>query len=157
MKKRYLILISLTTMLLGTAIHGVVRYQRMHRPFIERIVGRMSRDLDLTDAQRAQIKAIMESERSSVAPLLNEAARNRQAIRESTAGGRFDETQVRNLASRQAQSMTEMIVSRERVKARIYNEVLTPEQRAKADQLFAGVDGFRFGFPRRDAIVPFVP
>jgi len=156
MKKRYLILISLTTMILGTAIHGVVSY-RMHRPFIERIVGRMSRDLDLTDAQRAQVKAIVESERSSVAPLLNEAARNRQALRESTATGKFDETEVRNLASRQAKSMTEMIVARERVKARIYNEVLTPEQRAKADQLFAGLDGFRFGWHRRDAIFSVVP
>jgi Spy/CpxP family protein refolding chaperone len=156
MKRRYLILISLTTMILGTAFHGVVRY-RMHRPFVERVVGRMSRDLDLSDAQRAQVKAILESERASVAPLLNDAARNRQELRESTAGGKFDETQVRTLASRQAESMTEMIVARERVKARIYNEVLTPEQRAKADQLFARLDGFRFGFHRREALGPFVP
>jgi Spy/CpxP family protein refolding chaperone len=156
MQKRYLILISLTTLILGTAVHGVVRY-RTQRPFIERTLGRMSRDLDLTDAQRAQVKAILETERASVAPLLTDAARNRQALRESTAGGKFDETQVRSLAASQAKSMTEMIVARERARARIYNEVLSPEQRAKADQMFPGVDGFRFGLYRRNAFVPIVP
>ena len=135
MKKRYLILISLATMILGTTVYAVVRHQRANRPIIDRIVSRMTRHLELTDAQQTQVKSILEAERSKVAPLFAEAAKNRQQLHESTAGGKFDEAQVRTLAAQQAQTMTEMIVEKERVKARIYNEVLTAEQRTKADQL----------------------
>src|ERR1700730_9979135 len=133
MKKRYLIMISLATMVLGTTVFAVVRHGRANRPIIDRIVSRITRQLDLTDDQQTQVKSILEAERSKVAPLLAEAAKNRQQLHESTASGKFDEAQVRSLATRQAQTMTEMIVEKERVKTRIYNEVLTAEQRTKAD------------------------
>jgi Spy/CpxP family protein refolding chaperone len=135
MKKRYLIMISLATMVLGTTVYSVVRHRRVHRPFIDRIVSRMTRHLDLTGAQQAQVKSILEAERGKVTPLLAEAGRTRTQLREVTASGKFDEAQVRLLAAQQAQAMTEMIVAKERVKARIYNEVLTAEQRTRADQL----------------------
>jgi len=159
MKKRYLIMISLVTMVLGTTVFAVVRHKRVNGPIIDRLVGRMTRRLDLTDAQQTQVKAILEAEHSRVAPLFADAARNRQQLRESTTSGKFDEAQVRTLAARQAQTMTEMIVEKERVKARIYNEVLTPEQRVKADQLLERFDArFRDGFHRRgEGIVSIVP
>ena len=159
MKKRYLIMISLATMLLGSTVSAVVRHGRTHRPIIDRIVSRMTRHLDLNDAQQTQVKSILEAERSKVTPLLAEAASNRQQLHESTAGGRFDEAQVRSLAAQQAQTMSEIIVEKERVKARIYTEVLTAEQRTRADQLLERLDA-RFhnrfhGGP--EAIVPIAP
>lgn len=135
MKKRYLIMISLATMVIGTTVYSVVRHQRPNRPFIDRMVSRMTRHLELTDAQQAQVKVILEAERGKVAPLLAEAGRNRRQLRDATASGKFDETQVRSLAVQQAQTMTEVIIERERIKAKIYNEVLTAEQRNQADQL----------------------
>ena len=135
MKKRYLMMIGLLTLVLGTTVSAVVRYERSNRPIIDRIVSRMTRHLELTNTQQSQIKTILEAERSRVAPLMLEAAGNRQQLKESTASGKFDEAQVRSLAARQAQVMTELIVERERVKAKIYNEVLTADQRTRADQL----------------------
>jgi len=38
----------------------------------------------LTDAQQTQVKALLQAERSKVAPLLAEAASNRQQLHEST-------------------------------------------------------------------------
>ena len=159
MKKRYLIMISLATMVLGTTVFAVVRHGRANRPIIDRIVSRITRQLDLTDDQQTQVKSILEAERSKVAPLLAEAAKNRQQLHESTASGKFDEAQVRSLATRQAQTMTEMIVEKERVNTRIYNEVLTAEQRTKADQLLERMHArFHSRFPESaEAIVPVVP
>lgn len=159
MKKRYLIMISLATMVLGTTVYAVLRHERASRPIIDRLVSRITRHLDLTDAQQTQVKSILEAERIKVAPLLAEAAKNRQQLRESTASGKFDEAQVRSLAAQQAQTMTEMIVEKERVKARIYNEVLSAEQRTKADQLIERMqERFHGGFHKgAEAIVPVVP
>ena len=149
MKTRYLIMISLATMVLGTTVFAVVRHERANRPIIDRIVSRITRHLDLSDAQQTQVKSILEAERSKVAPLLAEAAKNRHQLHESTASGKFDEAQVRSLAAQQSQSMTEIIVERERVKARIYNEVLTAEQRSKADQLLERMhERFQSGFQK---------
>ena len=159
MKRRYLIMISLATMVLGTTVSAVVRHERTNRPIVDRIVSRITRHLDLTDAQQTQVKSILEAERSKVAPLLADAAKNRQLLHESTTSGKFDEVHVRSLAAQQAQTMTEMIVEKERVKARIYNEVLTAEQRTKADQLLERMhDRFQGGFHKgADSIVPVVP
>lgn len=159
MQKRYLIMIGLATMVLGSTVSAVVRNERANRPIIDRIVGRLTRHLDLTDAQQTQVKSILEADRSTVVTLFAEAAKNRQQLKESTASGKFDEAQIRSLAARQAQVMTEMIVARARVKAKIYNEVLTAEQRAKADQVLQRLDSrwqrrFHHG---AEGIVPVVP
>ena len=116
----------------------------------------MTRHLDLTDAQQTQVKSILEAERSRFGPLLTDAAMNRKQLNESTASGKFDEAEVRSLAARQAQTMTEMIVEKERVKAKIYNEVLTAEQRTKADQLIEHW-GTRFHNRFHDGADAFVP
>lgn len=159
MKKRYLIMISLATLILGTTVSAVVRHKRVNRPIIDRLVGRMTRHLDLTGAQQTQVRAILEAERSRVAPLLAEAARNRQQLHESTATGNFDEAEVRALAARQAQTMTEVIVEKERVKARIYNEVLTASQRPRADHFLQRMHArFHWRFNENaEVIVPVVP
>jgi Spy/CpxP family protein refolding chaperone len=145
MKKRFLAMIGLATMILGSTVSAVVRHERANRPFVDRMVFRMTRHLDLTDAQQSQVRSILEAEHSRIAALLTAAAMDRQQLQESTANGKFDEAQVRSLAARQAQQLTEMIVEKERVKAKVYNEVLTAEQRSKADQLQQRWD-FRFRF-----------
>jgi Spy/CpxP family protein refolding chaperone len=134
MKKRILIIAGLVALLVTGTAYAIVRRER-NRPFADRIVNHLSRQLDLTDAQKTQVKTILEAERSKVAPLLAEAGKNRQQLHESTASGKFDEAQVRAIAAEQAKTMTELMVEKERVKAKIYNEVLTPEQRTKADAM----------------------
>ena len=145
MKKRYLIMVGLAAMVLGSTVSALVKHERANRPLIDRFVRRLTWHLDLSDAQQTKVRSILEAERATLGPLFEEAARNRQQVREATASGNFDEARVRSLAARQAQSMAEIIVERERVKARIYSEVLTAEQRTKADQLLRRWDMRSYG------------
>ena len=140
MKKRILIIVTLAIVLVTGTAYAVVRHAR-NRPFVDRLANHISRQLDLTDAQQTQVKTILEAERGKVAPLMAEAAKNRQQLNQLTAGGKFDEAQVRSIAAQQAQTMTELIVEKQKVKAKIYNEVLTPEQRTKADTLLQRMHG----------------
>ena len=99
-----------------------------------RMAARIASELQLTDAQKEQIKSILQAEKSKAQPLMQQLTQNQQQFLAATKGGGFDENQVRSIASHQAQLRTDMIIERARVKAEIY-KVLTPEQRTKADAM----------------------
>lgn len=103
------------------------------------IMGRVARELNLTDQQKVEIKAIIEAERPRVEPLVRQLAATRRELREATANGQFDEAQVGALASRQGQTLAQLIVEKERVKSQVYG-VLTPEQRAKAAEIINRIE-----------------
>ena len=92
---------------------------------------RLARALDLTDAQKTQVKAILETEREKVAPLRQKLAETREKIRRAVEATPFDEAAVRSLASSQNETRTELMVSRARVKSQIF-ALLSPEQRERA-------------------------
>ena len=91
------------------------------------------RFLDLTEAQKEQVKAIHEAERTKIEPVLKQMEETRKALDEATAKGQFNESQVRALAASLAQAQVELTVSRARQDAAIY-QILTAEQRAKLDK-----------------------
>jgi len=97
---------------------------------------RMATELGLTDPQKTQIKQLLQSEKTTVQPLREQLRSEHQQMLAATKGGAFDEAQVRTLANQQAQTQANLIVEREKMKAEIY-KLLTPDQRAKADQLQA--------------------
>lgn len=96
--------------------------------------GMMLRGLDLTDAQKAQVKTIMETNRAKVKPLMESMRANREALRSATENGKFDEAQVQSLANEQASLSAQLLVERTRVKSQVY-QILTPEQKEKAATL----------------------
>ena len=98
-------------------------------------MGFMSRELNLTDAQRAQVKTIMQANHASMKTVMQQMAQNRQAILAATANGTFDPVKIQTLANQQAQLQAAMIVNRETVHHQIYTQVLTADQQAKAEQL----------------------
>lgn len=98
------------------------------------ILKRMSRKLDLTEAQKEEIKAILAEERTKIDPLLAELRKNREELRSISKDGSFNEAEVRAVATRQAATLTELIVAKQHVKFRTYS-VLTDEQRAKAEKM----------------------
>jgi Spy/CpxP family protein refolding chaperone len=102
-----------------------------HRGFEGRMLGFMTDYLDLTEAQQAQVKQIMATERPTVMPLVQQLAQARHQLRQLEESGAFDEAKVRALAAQQTQTMTELIVAKARIKSEIFN-VLTPDQKAKA-------------------------
>jgi len=97
------------------------------------MLGRMTKELNLTEAQQTQIKTILQTERAKMRPLMQQLHQNEKA-QSAAVTGAFDETQARAFAGKQTQIMSDLIVEKERTKSEIY-AVLTPDQRAKAQQL----------------------
>jgi len=136
MKTRYLA-IALALVLAAGAITAVcaARHGSRGNMMFGRHMGWIARKLDLSDAQKAQIQSMIQAERPNFAPLVKQLAANHEQMLVATRGGSFDEAQVRTLASQQAQTLAELMVVRERVIAKVYNTVLTPDQKTKADAL----------------------
>ena len=94
------------------------------------MLGYLARKLDLTDAQQAQVKEIMAKEKPTFQPLMLQMAQNHQQMRQLVMANGFDEAKVRELASQQTQTITELTVQGARVESELF-QVLTPDQKTK--------------------------
>jgi periplasmic protein CpxP/Spy len=123
-------------------------------------MGFMARELNLTDAQRQQIKGIVQSNRANTRPLMQQLVENRKALLAATANGAFDQAKVQAIANQQSQVMAQLMVEKASIQHQIYTQVLTPDQRAKADQMrerrMARIDQRlqRFSQPATEATQP---
>ena len=97
--------------------------------------GYMSRELNLTPAQKEQIHTMMQAQRTANRPLMQQMEQNRAAILTATAGGAFNQATIQSLATKQAQLEVQLTVQRTELESKIYNSVLTTEQKATADQM----------------------
>ncbi|HXG64959.1 MAG TPA: Spy/CpxP family protein refolding chaperone [Blastocatellia bacterium] len=107
---------------------------RGHRGRGDRMGGRLFRQLDLTEAQQAQIKQIRENHRQSIEPLVQEIRAKRQEIRQASQGGTVNEALVQQKLTEIAPLEAKLMAER----AKLHQEmlaVLTPEQKAKLEQL----------------------
>ncbi|HBO68685.1 MAG TPA: hypothetical protein DD658_00385 [Deltaproteobacteria bacterium] len=95
---------------------------------------RMAKKLDLTEAQKDQVKAILTSEREQAEPLRQQLAENRENLRKAIEAEPFNEATVRALAQSQNETRVELVVSRARTKSQIF-ALLSPEQRELAKKL----------------------
>ena len=98
-------------------------------------MGFMAKQLDLTDAQKAQIKTMMQAQRATLRPLMQQMAQNRLAVLNATANGAFDQAKMQTLANQRAQIMAQLEVQKASMHSQIYNQVLTADQKAKAEQM----------------------
>jgi periplasmic protein CpxP/Spy len=94
---------------------------------------KMTKELNLTEAQQQQVKAVLQAERGKIQPTIQQLRHNEQA-ENAAITGQFDEAKARDFAQKQAALMTDIMVEKERTKSQIY-ALLTPEQRQKALQL----------------------
>jgi Spy/CpxP family protein refolding chaperone len=90
--------------------------------------------LDLTDAQQAQVKAIMAKEKPALQPLMLQVAQGHSQLRNLVMSGSFDEAKARELASQQTPVLTEVAVQYARIGSEMV-QVLTPEQKTKLTAL----------------------
>lgn len=97
----------------------------------------MARELNLTDAQKAQIKQIFQANKATGLPLMQQMAANKEAMLQATANGNYDQAKIQQLANQQAQLMSQLIVQKQAIRHQIYTQVLTPDQRTKAEELRA--------------------
>jgi periplasmic protein CpxP/Spy len=95
---------------------------------------RFWKKLHLTDAQKKEMFSIRLEERAKMKPLVQQLKAGRDQFDALRMSGPFDEAKVRSIAKGQADTLTELIVTRQRMKSRMY-AVLTPEQKTKAQKL----------------------
>jgi protein CpxP len=98
-------------------------------------MGYLAKELNLTDTQKAQVKTIMQSQRTAMRPLMQQLTQNRIDTINATNGGAFDQAKLQALATQRAQIMVQLEVQKAQIHSQIYNQVLTSDQKAKADQL----------------------
>ena len=94
------------------------------------MLGMMGDYLDLTDAQRTQMKSILTKEKPTIQPLMQQLAQGHQQIRQLEEASTFDEAKARALATQQSQTMTELMVQKSRIKSEMM-QVLTADQKTK--------------------------
>ena len=93
-------------------------------------IGMEFRALNLTEAQKAQLKELRSANRTNIKPVRDALKANREQMRTLTANGAFDEAQVTALANEQAGLQAKLIVERQRMKSQFF-AILTDEQKAK--------------------------
>ena len=91
------------------------------------------RGIELTDAQKEQMKAISQASREGSKSLRDQMQANRRQMEQATANG-FNEAQVQAIAQQQGALHAQMIVERERVKSQMF-AILTAEQKAKLAEM----------------------
>jgi protein CpxP len=140
---RYRFLVAALAVMLGSALaksqtadappppsmHGHEFGMEGHR------MGFYAKYLNLTDDQKAQMKAVMHKERPTMKPLMLQLHQMDQQLKQYEQGT-FDEAKVQALVAQQAQTMVQMKVE----EARMHNEMfqlLTPEQQSKMKEFEA--------------------
>jgi periplasmic protein CpxP/Spy len=92
------------------------------------------RELDLTDAQRQQVRTIMESHRDEQKAIGDRMRTARQALQNAIAADAFDEAAIRAKAAEVAAVDADAAVLQAKVRAAVA-AILTPEQAKKAKEL----------------------
>jgi periplasmic protein CpxP/Spy len=91
--------------------------------------------LNLTDAQRTQMKTVLEKERGTIKPLMQQMHQTEAQLKQFEQGA-YDEAKVRTLATQEAQTRIELTVQKTRIHSELF-QLLTPEQQAKMKEFEA--------------------
>ena len=92
-------------------------------------MGFFAKYLDLTEAQKTQMKEVMHKEHATMKPLMQQVHQMDQQLRQYVEGT-YDEAKVQALVSQQAQTLVQLKVQETRVHNELF-QLLTPEQQAK--------------------------
>jgi Spy/CpxP family protein refolding chaperone len=94
---------------------------------------RFMRRLDLTDAQRDQVKKIFEQQAPAMRERMEAARTAQQELRAMAMSPNFDSGRARDLADTAAKAHADAAVIRAEGMSKVF-ALLTPEQRAKVEQ-----------------------
>jgi Spy/CpxP family protein refolding chaperone len=142
---RFRLLVAAMAVLLGTAIaksqtadapapppmHGHGHGFEMG----EHMLGFYADMLNLSDAQRTQMKAVLQKEHPAIKPLMQQSRQIEKQLHQY-AEGTYDEAKVRALATQKAQVETELTVQRTRIHNELF-QLLTSDQQAKMKEVEA--------------------
>jgi periplasmic protein CpxP/Spy len=98
-------------------------------------MGFFAKYLNLTDDQKAQMKAVMQKERPTMKPLMQQERQLDLQLR-GYVEGTYDDAKVQALVSQQAQNLVQLKVQETRIHNELF-QLLTPDQQAKMKQFEA--------------------
>ncbi len=99
------------------------------------MMGFLAKQLDVTDAQKAQMKTIMQKEHATMHPLMQQIHSLDQQLKQYSEGI-FDPVKVQVLVAQQSQTLVQLKVEETRIHNELY-QLLTPEQQARMKELEA--------------------
>jgi protein CpxP len=92
--------------------------------------------LDLTDAQRAQMKQTLAAEKPALKPLMQQEEQSHQQMMQLIQSGNFDEAKAQSIATQESQTHIQLEVQKARIHSELY-QLLTADQKAKLAQFMA--------------------
>jgi Spy/CpxP family protein refolding chaperone len=98
-------------------------------------MGFLAKQLNLTEDQKSQMKAIWQKERPTMKPLFQQQRLIDQQLRQYVEGS-FDQDKVQALANQKAQIQAQMTVAETRIHNQMY-QLLTPDQQSQLKQIEA--------------------
>jgi Spy/CpxP family protein refolding chaperone len=138
---RFRFLVAALAVLLGSAIAksqtaDAPPPMRGHEFGMEgHMMGFFAKYLDLSDAQREQMKAIMQKERPTLQPLMQQLHQMEAQLKQYEEGT-YDEAKVQPLVAQQAQTMVQLKVQETRIHNELF-QLLTADQQAKMKEFEA--------------------
>jgi len=99
------------------------------------MMGFWAKSLNLTDDQKAQMKAVMHKEHSTMKPLMLQLHQMDQQLKQYEEGT-FDQVKVQGLVAQQSQTLVQVKVEEARIHSEMY-QLLTPDQQSKLKELEA--------------------
>lgn len=101
------------------------------------LMGAIARQLNLTEDQKAQMKAVLQKERPTLQPLRQQQHEIEMQLFQYVQGG-FDQAKVQNLAAQKAQVDAQLTVQETRIANEMY-QLLTPDQQTQVKQFVANM------------------
>lgn len=142
---RYRLLIAALAVLMGTvAGHSQTADTPASPPMHHRMgmgmgigghMGFLAKQLNLTDDQKSQMKAIWQKEKPAMKPLFQQQRMIDQQLRQYVEGS-FDQDKVQALANQKAQIQAQMTIAETRIHNQMY-QLLTPDQQSQLKQMEA--------------------
>jgi Spy/CpxP family protein refolding chaperone len=112
---------------------GTPTTQEEKRPNLTSHLEHMAQALNLTDSQRERARIIFQNARQSAQPIQQELRENREKLTAAAKAGK-SEDEIQKLADEQGRLLGQLVAIRTQSSAKFY-QLLTPEQRMKADQM----------------------
>lgn len=142
MKTKHLILTLAAALAVGGFIYNATAIERSGTGrFRGGILQRAAEKLDLTEAQKAQIKAELKAEKDTLKQLLGRLHDARQELRDTIRASDATEASVRAASTKVAAVQADLAVERLKLHGKIA-PILTEEQKAKIAEFEARVDEF---------------
>ena len=98
-------------------------------------VGCLAHELNPTNAQRAQIRALWQAEWPILSARIHEFLVENKEMSAIAVNGDPGQSEVQKIADREPNTITTLLVEKARLQSKIYSTALRSEQRAEAEEL----------------------